>query len=377
MQRLGFREWLAAGTAIARGDLLRNSGSGQYCRRFERRLSELTGAKQTLMVNSGTSALTVALASLGVGPGDEVLVPAYTWMASAAAVVHVGAVPILVEIDETLAIDPKDIENKISHYTRAILPVHMSNRPCNMDSILKTAKKHGLLVVEDACQAVGIKYRGQHCGAIGDAGAFSFNQHKNITIGESGAVLLSSDHDYFRAFNYHDIGISYRNDAFAEPSPLFIGLNLRANEISGAMMNTQLSTLHRVISRMKRRYEVVTEALEKGRFPLAPQNDPDNALGVVVTFDTEKEAEAFAERRGVSRVFDSTKHVYSNWDPILEKRTFHPKVDPWAWAQRPIEYAPDMCPRTLDILRRSCRVGIGERYPLALVRMVARDFSKG
>jgi dTDP-4-amino-4,6-dideoxygalactose transaminase len=377
MQRLGFREWFSAGKAIARNDLLRNSGQGQFCQRFEKRLSDMTGATHALTVNSGTSALTVALAALGVGPGDEVLVPAYTWMSSAAAAVHVGAVPILVEINETLTMDPADIERKISPHTRAIVPVHMGNRPCDMEAILAIARKHRLLVIEDACQAVGIKFRDKFCGAIGDAGAFSFNQHKNLTIGEGGAVLLRDDRSYARAFNFHDIGISFRGRNFADPDPIFIGMNLRVNEIEGAMLNAQLTKLPKRIARMRRRYEVMLDALERGGLPVAPQNDSENTLGIVVTFDTEKEAAAFAERRGVSRLFDNTKHIYSNWEPILEKRTFHPKMNPWAWAARPVEYSADMCPRTLDIVRRSCRVGLGEDYPLVVVQAAARGFAKG
>jgi dTDP-4-amino-4,6-dideoxygalactose transaminase len=283
----------------------------------------------------------------------------------------------MVEVNDTLTIDPIDIERNITPYTRAIMPVHMGNRPCDMEAILAIAKKHELLVVEDACQAVGVKYRDKFCGAIGDAGAFSFNQHKNMTIGEGGAVLLRDHRSYARAFNYHDIGISFRGREFADSDPVFVGMNMRANEIQGAMLNAQLSKLPKRIARMQRRYEVMMNALQRGGFPVAPVNDPENSLGIVITFDTEKDSAAFAERRGASRLFDNTKHVYSNWEPILEKRTFHPKMNPWDWAGRTVKYSADMCPRTLDLLRRSCRVGLGENYPLAVVQLAARAFSKG
>jgi dTDP-4-amino-4,6-dideoxygalactose transaminase len=374
MQRLGLSEWLAAGHAIARHDLLRNTGRGQFCVRFETRLAKMTGVRRILTINSGTSALTCALAALGVGPGDEVLVPAYTWMSSAAAPLHVGAVPVLVDIDETLTMDPNDIERKITPHTRAILPVHMINRPCDMDRILDIARRHELLVVEDACQAVGVRYHDKYCGAIGDAGAFSFNQHKNLTIGEGGAVLLNDDKVYARAYNYHDIGVAFRKMNLPDTGGVFVGMNLRLNELQGAMLNAQLNRLPRRIEKMRRRYEVVHEALEKGGYPIAPHNDPSNGVGLAVTFKTEAEAIEFSKHRLAFRLYDNSKHVYTNWDAILEKRTFHPKMNPWAWAKREIEYSADMCERTLDILKRSCRVALGERYPVPVVRYLAQKF---
>ncbi|OWU84767.1 aminotransferase [Oceanicola sp. 22II-s10i] len=377
MQRLGFKEWLAAGRAIARGDLLRDSSPGQACAKFEERLCAMLGARHALTVNSGTTALVTALAALEVGPGDEVLVPAYTWMSSAAAPVHVGAVPVLVDIDETLTIDPEDIERKITPHTRAIIPVHMNNRPCNMDAIMAIARKHNLLVIEDACQAIGVKYGDRYCGTIGDAGTLSFNQHKNMTAGEGGAVLFNSDRAYARAFNFHDIGMSFRNRKFADAEPEFLGFNYRASEITGAMLNVQLSRLPRRLAGMRRRRDILRAALRDGGHPVAPSHDDDAALGLVVTFDTEDEATAFATRRGVARIHDNTKHVYTNWAPIMNKRTFHPRMNPWEWAQSRIEYTPDMCRRTLDLMRRSCRIGLGESYPVPLVRASARQFRQG
>lgn len=371
MQGLGVREWFAAGAAIARHDLLRNSGRAQYCVRFEKRLAAMTGAKHALTVNSGTSALTCAMAALGIGPGDEVLVPAYTWMASAAAPLHVGAVPVLVDVDATLTIDPDDILRKITPATRAIVPVHMINRPCAMDRIMAIAAQHNLLVVEDACQAVGVRYHGKHCGAIGHAGAFSFNQYKNITIGEGGAVLLNSDQDYARAYNYHDIGTSFRNLDFANDENLFVGLNLRANEVQGAMLNAQLDQLPGRVARLRRNYDHIYKVLERRNYPIAPHNDHADGMGLAVTFDTEAEAVAFSSNRLALRLFDNSKHVYSNWGPILEKRTFHPRMNPWSWASRDIEYSADMCLRTLDLLKRSCRVVLGERFPFEVVKYFA------
>lgn len=376
MRHLGIREWLAAGQAIARRDLLRDSGPGQYCTRFEAELCRASGAKHALLVNSGTSALTVALAALGVGPGDEVIVPAYTWMSTAAAPLHLGAVPVLANVDATLSLCPASLQRAITPQTRAIVPVHMNNRPCNMQAITRIAAEHGLLVVEDACQSIGIRYRGQWCGTIGDAGAFSFNQHKNMTIGEGGAVLLRAPGAFSRAYNFHDLGVSFRNRELPEAGPVFVGMNLRATEIAGAMMRVQLRRLPARLHAMERRWRILCRALERGGYPLAPCNDPENSRGLIVTFASEAEAARFAGLRGVTRLHDSTKHVFTNWAPVLQRRMFHPAVNPWANVPRPPECEPKDFAATLDLLRRSCRVGLGENYPLPVVAAAARQFNR-
>ena len=153
-------------------------------------------------MTSDTTALAAALAAAGIGPGDEVLVPADTWIATAEQLV--GAVPVLVEINESLNLDPADMARKITPHTPAVIPVHMGNTPADMDAILPIARQHGLVVVEDACQAVGVRYKDRHCDAMGDAGAFSFYAYKNINIGEGGALLTSDQAMLVRARAWHD-----------------------------------------------------------------------------------------------------------------------------------------------------------------------------
>ena len=372
MPAVGFREWLAIGRAIADRQLIRYNDKGQFTAKFERRLAELIGAEHVLTVNSGTSALTAALAAAGIGPGDEVLVPAYTWMASAAAPVLVGAVPVLVDIDESLTIDPADIERKITPYTRAIMPVHMLNLPCNMDAITRIAKENSLFVIEDACQAVGVKYKGQYCGAIGDAGAFSFNKYKNINIGEGGAVVTSNHRLLMRARNYHDLGTWVRDHDQESNELLFIGSNMRATEIEGAMLGVQLSKLAPMLDRLRKRRSVLASVLSRSeQFRLSPHHDETNAVALTVIFEKREDAIEFSGNRGVTRLLDSSKHIYTNWEAILSKRTVHPMLDPWAWAKRKIEYSPDSCTRTLDILDRTCQISLGQRYPLPVVRLFA------
>lgn len=361
MANVGFREWLAIGQAIASKNLLRYGG--KFTDRFEQRFGKYLGAKHVLTVQSGTGALQAALAAAGIGPGDEVLVPAYTWMATAAAPVMVGAVPIMVDIDESLTIDPKDIERKITPYTRAIIPVHMVNAPCDMDAIMKIAKKHNLVVIEDACQSVGIPYKDRFTGAIGHLGALSFNQYKNINVGEGGAVVTNDDRYFARARNYHDLGSFVRNHEETFNEPTFIGGNMRATEIDGAMLGVQLDKLIPMLAKFQARRKAVLPLLKGRGFKVSPHHSPDNAMTLTVIFDKREDAIAFSKIGGVYRLQDNSKHVYTNWEPILSQRAFHPKMNPWAWANRPIEYSADMCAKSLDILERTCRIKLDGRMP--------------
>ena len=152
-----------------------------------------------------TASLTCGLHAIGVGLGDEVIVPAYTWIASAAAVISAGAIPVIAEVDATLTLDPADVEAKISPYTKAIMPVHMRGAPCRMDALINLARRHDLLVIEDTAQADGASYRGQRLGTFGDVGCFSLQFNKIITSGEGGMVVTNREETWKRALMYHDV----------------------------------------------------------------------------------------------------------------------------------------------------------------------------
>ena len=373
MTKPGFREWWAAGQAIRGGNLLRLEGPRELTRTFERNFSDYMGAEHALTVTSGTVALHAAMTAIGVGPGDEVLVPAYTWIASAAAPALAGAVPVLVDIDETLTMDPADIERKITPHTKAILPVHMVNAPCDMDAIMDIARRHGLAVVEDACQAVGIEYKGRKLGTFGEIGVYSFNHYKNMTIGEGGALVTNDSRLYARLMNFHDLGIWAREGYEAGNEPAFLSSHSRMTEVQGAMLDVQLSRLPGSIARLKANRKVVDEVLRSAGSPrISPHNDVASAATMTVIFDTEQEAAEFARRPGVYRIYDNSKHVYTNWDPIINHRTSHPKLNPWAWAHRQITYNAETCGRTLAIMRRSCRLHLSPSWPAPVMRLVAR-----
>src|SRR5436309_7192812 len=215
---------------------------------FEREFAAHFGAKHALMVNAGSSALICALIGAGVGEGDEVIVPAYTWNATPNAVLATRALPVLAEVDESLTLDPADVERRITPRTRAILPVHMRGAPAAMDALGAIATQHGLVLIEDVCQAAGATFRGRRLGTFGDAGAFSLQFNKIITTGEGGVLITDSDDLLDLAIDVHDCAGSVRRGAGL---PRFAGWNFRASEIHGAVARVQLRRLDGLLGRMR------------------------------------------------------------------------------------------------------------------------------
>lgn len=362
---------------LGRGELSRYGSTGaSEVTRLESELQDVIGVRHALAVNSGTSALVAALIGAGIGPGDEVLVPAYTWVSTAAAPLAVGAVPVLVEVDRSLTMDPADLARKITPQSRAVIPVHMQNLVCDMDPIMSLAATHGLTVIEDTCQAVGLRYRGRRVGSIGHAGCFSFNQYKNIRSGEGGALLTDDDTLFERAAMYHDVGSFTRPGFATDDSNLIVGVNLRMPELSAAVLRPQLDTLDTQLRRRRRHHRIMLDTLPSG--PGAPRpvphHDPAWAAGLAVTFDGpdgEADAVAFAARRGVRRLSDTGRHVYTNWRSIRARNPVHPRADPYREAAREIDYGPDACPATLDILARTCVVDLSPEMPTPAFRLLA------
>jgi len=346
MFEIGQEEIDAVTEVIKSGQFMRyRGGEGGFTETFEKELCSKFNTKHALIVNSGTSALICSLAAMGVGPGDEVIVPAYTWVASAMAVCAVGAVPILVDVDDTLTIDPEDIERKITPYTKAIIPVHMLNTPCDMDRIMQVAEKHSLLVLEDACQAVGITYKGKMLGTIGDMGTLSFNMYKNITCGEGGGILTDNEKYYKRALMYHDAGCFTREHASSIQEPFFPGVNYRVSEIQGAILGEQFKRLPKIIENLRERRKVIAEVFaDCDKFKILKNNDESSAAAILIIYDKPVKVDSLIEVGG--------RHIYTNWDPLMNQSSFHKDMNPFKWAKREIIYTDDMCQKTLDLLAR-------------------------
>jgi dTDP-4-amino-4,6-dideoxygalactose transaminase len=370
------RSLVAALRVLMRGGLARYAVRGpSEVARLEEELSRTIGVGRALGVNSGTSGLICALVGAGIGPGDEVLVPAYTWVSSAAAALAVGAMPVLVEIDQSLTIDPVDLRAKITPHTRAIVPVHMLNLVCDMDSIMAIASEHQLMVIEDACQAVGLTWRGRRVGSIGHAGVFSFQQNKNIQSGEGGAVLTSDERLYARACMYHDVGNYMREGRVESDEPLFVGVNYRMPELTAAILRPQLRALDGKLAKLRERRAYALDRLSGSRsftFTVCPHHDAPSAVGLAVYFDDVEAAREFATLPGISRLIDTGRHVYTNWESIRGKQPTHPKLDPYVWAHRPIDIGPDTCPRTLDILERTCTINLVPDLPASAYKVAVR-----
>ncbi len=375
MRLLNVRVAAAIVRVTARGQFSRYGGPAvSTTDRFESELATMAGVDHALAVNSGTSALICALVGAGIGPGDEVLVPAYTWISSAAAPIAVGAVPVLVDIDESLTIDPVALDAACGERTKAVIAVHMNNLVCDMDAITAVAAERDLRVVEDACQAVGVTYRGRRVGTIGDVGAFSFNQHKNVTSGEGGAVLTDDPVIAARAAMYHDVGSYIRPREVVGEVPVFIGQNARMPELSSAMLRPQIARIDEQLRRRAHRRRILVEAMESSTSfegTLVEHRSPDDAVALAVRFDDPATAERFARKRGVTRLIDSGRHVFTNWQPIQERRTHHPNVDPWAGHD--VDYSADRYRATLETLERSCTIGVPPQVPATAFRALALD----
>ncbi|HXQ11624.1 MAG TPA: aminotransferase class I/II-fold pyridoxal phosphate-dependent enzyme [Caulobacteraceae bacterium] len=363
MYKVGQAEIDALTRVVESGALFRY-GVGHECETFERRYAAYLGVKHFALAASGSNALAAAMAAVGLGPGDEVIIPAHTYMATATSVLTCGAIPLIVDIDESITIDPGAIEAAIGPLTRAIVPVHMWGAACDMDAIMEIAARRGLIVIEDACQGVGGGYRGKKFGAVGHIGAFSFNYYKNMTCGEGGGVAVNDGRLAERARCAIDPCHFYwqgRSDA-VQP---FSGNGARASELMGAMLNVQLDRIDPMIGAMraeKRAILQATASLGNRGLKQTPMHSPDDdcATHVMYNLPTPEAAKRFVELYPCVIVGKTGRHNYTEWDQILMGAgAAHPAMNPFdmpANAECRRRYSKDMCARSLEILNRTVMV---------------------
>jgi len=341
---------------------------------LEQAFATVMGTRYALAVSSGTAALLCGLQGIGVGPGDEVIVPAYTWISSAAAVAALGGIPVLAEVDESLTLDPPDVERKITPYTAAIMPVHMRGVPCRMDELLAIARKHNLKVIEDVAQADGASYHGRRLGSLGDVGCFSLQFNKILTSGEGGMVITNTTDIWQRALMFHDVVAGQRNNI--PPGETLLGINLRMPELLAAVMLVQLRRLDGLLAAMRTRKRTIiagiAEVCRNKGVVLQDIPDPegDAAVALILFMPNaglaSRVADALrAENVGASVIYRPDVvdyHIYPHWAPIMNQRTWTPRGGPWRWAQRPISYSPDMCPKTLSLLGRAVHLNVNPLF---------------
>ncbi len=316
---------------------------------FEEEFKRKMGADYCVATSSGTGSLMCCLSAIGIVPGDEVIVPGYTFIASISSIILMNAIPVLAEIDESLTIDPEDVKKKITDKTKAIMVVHMLGNQCNMDEIMKIAKEYNLYVIEDCCQACGASYHGKRLGTIGDVGAFSLNFFKTISSGDGGAVITNDYDKYERAFGFHDQGHKPNRTGVEVGNRSIVGMNMRMNELTGAVALAQVRKLDDILTTLrtkKAKLKAMISGLEG--FTFRKINDEQNECATLLTliFDTKELADKFCAEVKSKTICHSGWHVYNNMEQILS----------FDGGKR---YHKNMLAQTDDILERAVNISVG------------------
>lgn len=346
---------------------------------FEREFAEFLGVSHALAVTSGTGALNVALSALGVGPGQEVIIPAYMWVAVAGAVVSRGAIPVLADIDNTFCLDPKSVEQRISSKTAGIIVVHMSGAPADVKAIREVARRRKLFLLEDCAQCVGGSVDGQKVGSFGDIATFSFQMNKNITSGEGGCVATNDRRLYQRAFACHDLGYARDEQGrlkLNDPDLLLWGLGYRLDEIRGALLRVQLTKLPRIIGRMHASKYRIRQALERlPKIQLRTIVDPEGDTGsfLITTYADAVTAKRVNEAlraegivtfsQGLSNIVMTEwgLHLYYNITSLVKRTSVDGKGFPWRLCENSgssVQYDKGTCPVADSLFERSIILAI-------------------
>ncbi|MCE5198737.1 DegT/DnrJ/EryC1/StrS family aminotransferase [bacterium] len=394
---IGEEERQQLNEVIDRKYLFRYYGPEDYpskVREFEEKFAARMGAKNCLAVTNCTSALISALVACGVGPGDEVIVNGYTFFASCASIVAAKAIPVICEINESMTMDPDDLEQKITPQTKAVICVHMRGAPCDMDRIVAICKKHNLKLIEDVAQACGGSYKGKALGTFGDVGCFSFQYPKIITAGEGGACITDDDLLYDRLMGYHDTAACWRPDRFGGErydGELFCGVNYRMSELTGAVMLAQLGKLDRLVSAMREHKNQIKKQISglKGiTFRKLNDEEGDTAICLMFMLDDASKVTPFvdalqAEGVGAAGVFNKgipDWHIYSHWKHIIEKKTPTTEGCPYSCphykGDAPSRYSENMCPKTNEILSRTVHLDIPSQLTAEDCDMIALGIRK-
>jgi 8-amino-3,8-dideoxy-alpha-D-manno-octulosonate transaminase len=339
---------------------------------FEKELARRMRTRFALAVTSGTAALSTALAALQVGPGDEVILPAWTWYSCYNAIVLAGALPVFAEIDESFNLDPADLESKITSQTRVIMAVHLQGNPCDMDRILAVARRHKLRVLEDCAQSVGASYKGRPVGSLGDVGIYSMQLHKTITSGEGGAVVTSDPELFERASRFHDLGLLRPPHAeWAGGAKLtgFAGSQFRMSEFTGGVLLAQLGKLDEIVRALRGHARRVYEGLRGlPELRLRQRPDPEGELGsaVFLGFPGKRSRERFLAAMAAANVPASPPSgsaLLPVQPYIAQKATVHPN---WPSFQsergKAIRYGAACCPKTIAILDRFAGIALDPKF---------------
>ncbi len=300
---------------------------------LETEIEKRFAVQHAQLLSSGTAAVSMALAASGVGAGDEVIMPCFTFVASFEAILMLGATPVVVDIDDTLTLDIDAVKTSISPKTKAIMPVHMCGSMANLDALKTICKNHDLLLIEDACQAIGGTYKGQALGTIGDLGCFSFDFVKTVTSGEGGAVVTNNTQyakylDHFSDHGHDHIG----NDRGAETHP-FLGYNFRISELNAAVGLAQFRRIDEFIALQKKHYKILRDALEPldgVTFRSVPDGGEESCAFLnffLEDLETAREVSKMFKANGLDVCFhyyDNNWHYIRKWDHLKMKKSLYP-----------------------------------------------------
>ncbi|NMA42172.1 MAG: DegT/DnrJ/EryC1/StrS family aminotransferase [Oligosphaeraceae bacterium] len=358
---------------------------------LEKEYARISGSKHVLAVNSGTSALIASLVAAGIGPGDEVIIPAYTFFATASAVVIAKAIPVIADIDETLTLSPESVEKLITPRTKAIMPVHMLGLPSQMDALMALAKKHNLLVIEDAAQACGGTYHGNFLGSIGDFGCISLDAYKVIGSGEGGLLTAKDEWMFTRAQSYHDTAACWRPDRYAKErreGELFCGENYRMSELSAATALAQLRKLNDIIRTTRAAYFMLKESIKlPAGVKWVQPADPEGVCGysLPMLFDDSEHCHR-AQQTGVigGNAGDATRgvrnwHMAWHWEHIIDQKTATSEGCPFTCphAVQVPKYHADSWPRSKDIIFRMGTIAVSNFQKEEELKQLAEKITKG
>jgi 8-amino-3,8-dideoxy-alpha-D-manno-octulosonate transaminase len=297
------------------------------------------GCNYTQLTSSGTTALTTAMAALGIGAGDEVIMPCFTFVASFECVLSVGAIPVLIDVDDTLTINPESVRKSITPKTKAVMPVHMCGSMADLDTLVAICKEHKLILLEDACQSIGASYKGKAIGTIGHAGTFSFDFVKTMTCGEGGAVLTNDKEVFYKCDGYSDHGHDHLGaDRGADLHP-FIGYNYRISELHAAVGLAQIRKIDKIVAIQRRTHSMLKEALTQVpevSFRRIPDPDGDTCTFLSWFLPTEEitravinELKAQNSLAGNFYWYDNNWHYIRKWNHLKNSITLnamHPEL---------------------------------------------------
>ena len=384
---LGREEEEAVLDVVRKGSLFRYYGpeAPTHVAQLEDWAKQYYGVRHALAVNSGTGALFTAISAMGIGPGCEVIVPAFLWVATVTAIVQCNAIPVLCEVDDSLNMDAGDLRKKITKRTRLIAVVHMAGAPTNMEAVMQVAKEHGIPVLEDCAQCNGGSFQGRKVGTFGKVGIFSLQINKNVTAGEGGLLVTDDDRLYTRLVAAHDLGIPWKKSAPDETSDVQLwGQGRRMGELAGAVANVQLRKLPEIVAHMRASKQRIKETLANiPGVSFRRLNDPDGDTGpfLILLLDNESWARRTVEnltKKGVRNVFHLYGyglHIYCNIGSLVKRVPLSAAGNPWSLPQNAdsvYDYGPGACPQSDELFARSVLITIPSRLTEAQEQEMAQ-----